>query len=355
MIDVPSRALLAFLVGSFLLAQQTQSLAQSGPPILSLFGPTDKPEIVNWNDSSSVEVGVRFQSAALGKVKGIRFYKGPLNRGPHVGRLWTADGVLLSEVAFSDETNSGWQEADFIEPVTLVPGATYIASYHTNGFYAVTNNYFSGPHINPPLTAPASADTSGGNGIFYYGPIGNFPSVTENARNYWVDVAFTLSTASLFNPSDTPANVTSNDSMPVELGVRFESTVAGFVTGIRFYKGPQNTGPHTGNLWNSDGTLLASATFTGETDSGWQVAAFTNPVPIAAGTIYIASYHTNGFYSADPGYFTSYHSNGPLVAPAGENNGVYVYGASSSFPSSSSGAINYWVDLIFTLQAPGGP
>jgi hypothetical protein len=101
--------------------------------------------------------------------------------------------------------------------------------------------------------------------------------------------------------------------------------------------------------------LLASTTFTGETDSGWQVAAFTTPMPIAAGTIYIVSYHTNGFYSADPCYFTSDHSNGPLLAPAGEGNGVYAYGTTSKFPSVGFGATNYWVDLIFTLQAPGGP
>jgi hypothetical protein len=101
--------------------------------------------------------------------------------------------------------------------------------------------------------------------------------------------------------------------------------------------------------------LLATATFTGETESGWQVAAFTNPVPIAAGTIYVVSYHTSGFYSADPGYFTSDHSNGPLLAPASGGNGVYARGATSSFPSASLGGTNYWVDLIFTLQAPGGP
>jgi hypothetical protein len=353
---VRSRAVFAFLVGSLLLAHDIQSDAQSSLPVLSLFGPTDMPANVNWNDSRSAELGVEFQSTALGKVRGIRFYKGPLNTGPHVGRLWSADGTLLSEATFSDETDSGWQEADFIDPITLVPGATYIASYHTNGFYAATNNYFNSAHVNAPLTAPASADTGGGNGVYSYGPIGDFPSATYEASNYWVDVAFILSTASLFNPTDTPANVTWNDPSAVELGVRFESTVAGFVTGVRFYKGPQNTGAHVGNLWSSDGVLLASATFTGETNSGWQVAAFTNPVPIAADTIYIVSYHTNGFYSADPGYFTSYpHSNGPLVAPAGETNGVFSYGATSSFPSSGAGGINYWVDLIFTLQPPGGP
>ena len=40
------------------------------------------------------------------------------------------------------------------------------------------------------------------------------------------------------------------------------------------------------------GTLLASATFTNESASGWQQVNFSNPVPITAGTTYVASYHT---------------------------------------------------------------
>ena len=34
-------------------------------------------------------------------------------------------------------------------------------------------------------------------------------------------------------------------------------------------------------------------------------------------------------------------------------NGVYVYGASSTFPSSTYQATNYWVDVVFTT-VPGG-
>ena len=343
-------AVLALLAGSLSLAQT----AARGAPVLTLFSPTDIPANVSGNDFNSIELGVKFQSTALGKVIGIRFYKGPLNAGSHVGSLWNTRGVLLGQVGFAGETASAWQEADFPEPITLVPGTIYIASYHTNGFYATTSNYFTVAHINGPLSAPANGGTAGGNGVFALGPTRVFPSASFGATNYWVDVAFMLSFASLFDPNNTPANVTWNDPNAAELGVKFESAVAGFVTGVRFYKGPRNTGTHVGNLWSSSGTLLASARFTGETASGWQTAAFNNPVPIVAGTIYIISYHTSGFYSADPGYFSSDHSNGPLLASA-SGNGVYAYGATSSFPIVSVGATNYWVDLIFTQQAPGGP
>ena len=96
----------------------------------------------------------------------------------------------------------------------------------------------------------------------------------------------------IFSSTATPAIVTVNDPNAVELGVKFSSSVSGNITGIRFYKGPLNTGTHIGDLWSSNGTLLATATFTNETASGWQQVNFSNPVPITAGTTYIASYHT---------------------------------------------------------------
>jgi hypothetical protein len=139
----------------------------------------------------------------------------------------------------------------------------------------------------------------------------------------------------------------------VELRVQFRSAVAGRITGIRFYKATANTGTHVGNLWTSSGTRLATATFTGETASGWQQVLFTTPVAITSNTVYIASYHANnGHYSADVGYFSVQGvDNYPLHALAtGENggNGVYRYGTSSAFPNLTWEAANYWVDVVFT-------
>ena len=45
---------------------------------------------------------------------------------------------------------------------------------------------------------------------------------------------------------------------PVELGTRFRADRHGNITAIRFYKSPQNVGPHIGNLWSAGGTLLAT-------------------------------------------------------------------------------------------------
>ncbi|WP_345444729.1 DUF4082 domain-containing protein, partial [Actinoallomurus vinaceus] len=119
--------------------------------------------------------------------------------------------------------------------------------------------------------------------------------------------------------------------------------------------GSLNTGTHTGTLWTSSGQLLATATFTGESASGWQQMNFTAPVAIAADTTYVASYHTtSGRYSVSRPYFTSQYVNGPLTALANgaeEGNGVYTYGASNSFPRSTYQASNYWVDVSITFSA----
>ena len=68
----------------------------------------------------------------------------------------------------------------------------------------------------------------------------------------------------IWGPSAAPANFATSDTSAVELGLKFRSDVAGTVTGVRFYKGTSTTGTHTGTLWSSSGTMLATATFTGE-------------------------------------------------------------------------------------------
>ena len=154
---------------------------------------------------------------------------------------------------------------------------------------------------------------------------------------------------SLFSAATVPTAVTTNDPNSYELGVNFTPSVNGTISGVKFYKGPQNTSTHTGSLWSSTGTRLATGTFTNETATGWQTLTFTTPVAVTAGTNYIASYTTAGFYSSDNGYFNRTAVNSPpLTAPAnvaGAPNGVYAVG--SGFPNNSFGASNYWVDVVF--------
>ena len=51
------------------------------------------PPIPNISDGHPIEVGVRFRSEIDGYITGVRFYKGALNGGTHVGHLWTGDGT----------------------------------------------------------------------------------------------------------------------------------------------------------------------------------------------------------------------------------------------------------------------
>ena len=88
---------------------------------------------------------------------------------------------------------------------------------------------------------------------------------------------------SLFQWTEGPTGPGFTDPSGLELGMKFTSAVNGSITGIRFYKMANDTGPHTGSLWSSTGTLLATVTFTNESISGWQTATFSNPVEITQG------------------------------------------------------------------------
>lgn len=164
---------------------------------------------------------------------------------------------------------------------------------------------------------------------------------------------------SVWTPSAIPTVPAANDESANELGVKFEADVGGSVTGLRFYKGFGNTGTHVGHLWNDRGTLLGSATFTDETDTGWQQVDFPEPIPIAAGAVYIASYFApSGHYAADQGYFaTAGVDDGPIhLLPNGADgaDGVYRW-QRSGFPIYTYRASNYWVDVIFRAGPPDAP
>lgn len=168
-------------------------------------------------------------------------------------------------------------------------------------------------------------------------------------------VSAATTTNSLWSTSRVPRVITSSSTASVELGVRFKTKYAGQVTGIRFYKGAQNTGTHTGSLWDSNGKLIAKVTFSKETTSGWQTATLPQPVTIAANVMYTVSYHApHGHYSYNTNYFSNNtYTKGPLTAPANSSkspNGVYATGANPAFPSSGLQGTNFWVDVLFTSK-----
>ncbi len=62
----------------------------SGP--VSIWGGRVRPSLTNLNDGQPIEFGVKFRSSIAGYITGLRFYKGTLDTGTHVGSLWTARG-----------------------------------------------------------------------------------------------------------------------------------------------------------------------------------------------------------------------------------------------------------------------
>ncbi|EIG57075.1 DUF4082 domain-containing protein [Bradyrhizobium sp. WSM1253] len=427
---------------------------------VSLFTASNTPAQTRLNDGTPLEVGVKFTSSVAGQITALKFYRSPGDTGSDLLDLWSSTGTKLGSATFTNTTASGWQTVNLATPVTISANTTYIASYHTNGAYVATSNYFTTAFTSGTLTAPSST-SSGGNGVYSYGgtsSAGIFPTNTFASSNYWADVVFTASsgggtdrppvavndsgftttqntalniptsallandsdpdgdpltitgvssaangtatfspqtntvtftpttgytgpasfayaisdgrggaasasvsltvttsssTVSLFSSNPTPSVVSVNDLNSVELGMKFQASTAGDITGLRFYKGPNNTGIHVADLWSSTGTLLATATFTNETASGWQQLNFSTPVTIAAGTTYIASYHTAGNYSADPNFFANSFTNGPLTAPASASsggNGVYAYGTGSLFPTNTFNSNSYAVDVLFRPQ-----
>jgi hypothetical protein len=151
--------------------------------------------------------------------------------------------------------------------------------------------------------------------------------------------------------TQTPQSVDLSDGSTTnyELGMTFTSAVAGNVTGIRFWKSGRESGTHTGNIWNANGQLLASATFGNETPSGWQQQNLASPLAIAAGTRYVVSVNTGATYYVATGAGLALQiTNQDLSSVVGSNG---VFGTTGQFPANSHNNTNYFRDVAFTPGA----
>ena len=238
---------------------------------------------------------------------------------------WTTDMASTSVVQYGTDANVLNQSASDPAMVTAhvvnLTGLTYGAQY----YYRVTSVNAGGAGATSPAPGTAAA------------------SFVENL-------------ISVFAGSSVPAVAAeAGDTSAVALGMKFRSDVAGTITAIRFYKGSGNTGSHTGRIWSSTGTQLASVTFANETATGWQQQNLPAPLAIAANTTYVVSYHAPvGRYAIDTGFFANGVARGPLHALSnaeGGGNGVYGYGAATVFPSQSWQSSNYWVDAVFVAAS----
>jgi len=214
---------------------------------VSLWSTNTVPAVASADDTSAVEVGVKFQSVTDGYITQLRFYKGINNLGAHVGHLWASDGTLLASVNFVGETATGWQEQSLEVPVAIDSNTTYTASYSApQGRYSIDANYFATVGFtNLPLRALMNGE-AGGNGVYRYGE-GAFPDLSFNAANYWVDVGFqetlgpdTNAPVVLnVNPAAGQTNVSLNTTVEATLN---EPIAAGSLTTNTFFLQDETNG-----------------------------------------------------------------------------------------------------------------
>ncbi len=249
-------------------------------------------------------------------------------------------------VSWTPQSNSGSSIASYT--VTPYVGTTAGTPVTVSGSPPATTTTISGLTNGTTYTFTVTATNAMG------------PSVASAASNPATPVAAPESCPCTIFGSQVPSTPDSGDSSSVNVGTAFTTDTSGYVSGMRFYKASTNTGTHVGSLWSSSGTLLAQATFSNETASGWQQVSFSAPVAVTAGTTYVVSYYDpNGHYSQTPSGLTTPAAGPPLYALASANapngNGVFTYASTTAFPVNSWQASNYWVDAVYSQTLPSVP
>ena len=162
---------------------------------------------------------------------------------------------------------------------------------------------------------------------------------------------------SLWPGTTQPAVTASGDGNAVELGVKFTGDSRRLRDGVRFFKGAGNTGTHLGQpLEHATARCSPAPPSPAKARAAGSRSTSPTPVAVSPGTTYLASYYApNGHYALNLNYFTSAHSNGPLQALANsqsQQRRLPLRQPAPSFPDQTWQASNYWVDLVFTTDAP---
>ena len=144
------------------------------------------------------------------------------------------------------------------------------------------------------------------------------------------------------------------DGVSYEMGMKFQSTVAGNITAIRYWQTSNESGSHIGRIWDAAGNELATSTFDDPapgTVPGWQQQTLMSPLAIQPNTTYVVSVNINSYYPATVGGLANPVINNELSSVADGANGVYV-SPPGNFPNISFNNTNYFCDVVFV--AGGG-
>ncbi len=201
----------------------SEAVTVTAPTTFSAFsGATPGSPVLN-NESTAIELGMRFAVDRAGSVTELKYWRGSGDANDtdlREGHLWRAEGTLLATVIFTSTVGqAGWQIATLSTPVTLTAGTQYIVSYRTDNNYVATGNYFvdandvgfDGLDNNSfwgfgGVVRVVQDGVDGNNGVYGYGSgPAVMPSQSFNGANYWVDITFDA----LSPPVNSPPVITS--------------------------------------------------------------------------------------------------------------------------------------------------
>ncbi|HEX6046189.1 MAG TPA: M36 family metallopeptidase [Pyrinomonadaceae bacterium] len=194
-----------------------------------------------------------------------------------------------------------------------------------------------------------------GKGNGFHAFVFNVPSSLKNGQLKTITVRFggtstqlslspriIVCNASMF-PNDTPVTNASGGGSTWEQGVEFSSSVSGKIVAIRYWKdAAEPSGGHVGRIWSSSGNLLATASFSDLTSSGWQKATLSTPLSITAGTRYKVTYNVHSVVAKTFNVF----ANGPLDRPPFTIWGSSFCSPAGCFPTTGSTS-NLFADIVF--------
>ncbi|MBO7743686.1 DUF4082 domain-containing protein [Paenibacillus sp. MWE-103] len=300
------------------------------------------------------ELGTRFAAEVDGLITKVRLYASASEGGTHTVRIWNAEETAVVggpyEWTFEAGT-AGWKVFELPKPVEAAGDTDYIVAV-SNGedkYYSHESGGFSKPIINGNLI------TYKGSGLFTT-KLGQMPSTSFGDANYFRDVVFVPKAAeaeTLFGKSQSPEPTT--DAIPYELGVKFSSDAAGWITAVNVFGVKGETGDHTVRIWSTDdGKLLAGPyTFAFAGNNDWVAFELPERLSIQAGVTYTAAVSTGSddakYYPVVPGGLSKAGSNGSHLAyPA--NAGVFST-AVGAMPKDSFGGGNYLRDITFQPNA----
>ena len=149
---------------------------------------------------------------------------------------------------------------------------------------------------------------------------------------------------------DTDSVYTENDDGQVlELGVRFEFTLAGTITKVKIYVGNNEGGDHTVRIWDTGANEVLSGphtwTITAGTE-GWKEYTLPTPLSVQADVDYTLSVSTSSdyLYSKATHYWYSPRTTNNIITF--RDGGVYTTSV-GSLPTSYNNETTYYRDIVY--------